>query len=183
MKTRCIAWVVLDHAVGTLSIWKSPPATHKVSLAAEAIKDANARNNDEMCAICLEHGLSAQVSGHSIQTVCGHWFHEECLDKWRAQHVHEASCPTCRHLLGDVPLVLPPRLRDFEQGQADKGGAPKKARDVFKLVLLETMDVNPYFRTISLYFEGQHKVIVLTADHDEDFFRWEQVFRLYCDVC
>lgn len=179
-KTRRLQWVVLDPAAGTFSIWQKPPATQQAAITAEMAGQAEATSNGETCAICLEECRSGAASSKSI---CGHWFHVDCLNQWRAQHANGASCPTCRRLLGDVPLLVPPRLRSFGQaGKADKSSAPKKAERVFQLVRLELMEINPYFRTMFLHFEGR-KVLTLTAELEEDFLRWEQVFRLYCDLC
>jgi len=54
-----------------------------------------------------------------------------------------------------------------------------RPQKVLQLQALEDLETNPHFRTLFLHFEGQRKVLVLTAEWEEDFKIWEHAFRLY----
>jgi hypothetical protein len=63
------------------------------------IDDANGADNSNVCVICLEP-LSAGVIGAA--TPCGHCFHEECFDGWRASKLGNNPLPWYE------ALALPP---------------------------------------------------------------------------
>ena len=65
----------------------------------------------EDCAICLE-SLDSKRTVETVETLCGHVFHKECLSQ---VHVHEQEgvvyiqCPLCRE---HIPPVIEPSNDD-----------------------------------------------------------------------
>ena len=47
------------------------------------------------CAICLDGCIDGEDENDSgvVKTRCGHWFHKDCLEDWKARKDH---CPLCR---------------------------------------------------------------------------------------
>jgi hypothetical protein len=60
-----------------------------------------------ICQICFEpdalQGVAVEFS-HIVKTICGHYYHLECISNWVAQ---KQSCPMCKHEL---------QLSDFYEG-------------------------------------------------------------------
>ena len=65
----------------------------KIVGAVESSKgDATQREkNEEVCSICME-----EFKKQCAKTVCGHYFHKECLRGWLTAH---SDCPLCRETL------------------------------------------------------------------------------------
>lgn len=51
----------------------------------ELRKDLRDKNYDLTCAICLED-IRGQPLPNAAKTVCGHWYHKECFQKYGLQH-------------------------------------------------------------------------------------------------
>lgn len=64
--------------------------THEQVNANSVILTHNTVNNDEVCAVCQEHG--SEQSWRRL-TPCAHTFHLACIDRWFLTNVH---CPVCR---------------------------------------------------------------------------------------
>jgi len=174
-RTKMLRWVVLDPCAATLSIWNGPPADDDAYVGVKSVADAP--DPGEVCGICLE---STCIEGQSLSSsLCGHWFHDECLERWRAQCAQDPKCPTCRCPLDNVVTISPPQPRPFGSKAKMQGCIPRRANDVLQLIRLEEVEVNPQFRTFFLHFEGRRQVITLTADVEEDFQRWHRIFEVY----
>jgi hypothetical protein len=49
---------------------------------------------DDKCPCCLDDDFTSRLSAKLDP--CGHQFHADCIERWRAQPGREFSCPVCR---------------------------------------------------------------------------------------
>ncbi|KAF7023957.1 hypothetical protein CFC21_036379 [Triticum aestivum] len=59
----------------------------------EVLKPVEAPSDGEECPICLDQ---ERVTTAWKETVCGHIFHEQCVERWLET---KGSCPMCRRQL------------------------------------------------------------------------------------
>ena len=69
---------------------------------------------DAICCICLgKYKDDVQLR----ELPCSHHFHVECVDKWLKIN---ASCPLCKHEIGDSREVAAESIHEIEE-QRDRG--------------------------------------------------------------
>ena len=131
----------------TVTTHASTPATTRSSLPGVALPrsalrteaSSSLRNND--CAICLESIDPERANGQAQP--CGHSFHGDCIDRWRASNNRNANtCPTCR-----TPLTFGERLSSIGDWMAPV------ARPA-----VEAMPIGGNFLATRVFGELQHEV-------------------------
>ena len=62
------------------------------------------------CPICIEPLVRSPTAAKVRTLVCGHLFHEACIDRWNVMN----TCPLCRHVI-DITKVI--NLKNYVSSQ------------------------------------------------------------------
>ena len=114
--------------------------TERVRLIVSPVNEVQlvivSENNTEDCSICLEN-----TTRDDTQLICGHVFHDRCLNEWLDEHT---TCPVCRAILPILETKSSHTTVDLEL--PDSTEASIRARTtLFKVFALKTMVFFTFF--------------------------------------